>query len=221
MTAALIFPLLIAIGAASPAPLQDPPTGDSVGLPRLIFIKEFPRSEPDFYRIELAEDGQARYLTAPDDPKAMRFRVSPALARQAFDLAAQLGNFRGASLETRKKVASLGKKTLVYESTGERYQTVFNYSENTDAMALADLFEKISNTQQQILALDRLIHFDKLGLMKQLLSLESALNKHDLAEPALLIPVLEEISKNRTYMHIAQERARIILNKIYDQKSEN
>ena len=112
----------------------------------------------------------------------------------------------------------MGKKTLVYESGKERNQAVFNYSENADAMALADLFERISNTQQHRMTLERLARFDKLGLMKQLLSLESALNKRDLAEPALLGPVLEEIAANKSYLHIAQQRARIILNKIETMK---
>ena len=218
MRATLALALLLAL---EPAGLLR--GADTIGIPRLTFTKEFPRSNPDYYRIELGEDGQARYFTAPpstssEDTGTINFRVSPRLARQAFELAARLNYFRGAALETRKKVASMGKKTVVYESGAERSQAVFNYSENSDAMALVELFEKISNTQQHLLALDRLTRFDKLGLMKQLLSLESALDKRDLAEPALLVPALEEISRNNTYLHIAQQRARIILAKIYDQK---
>lgn len=186
--------------------------------PRLVFTKEFPGSNPDYYRISLDAEGWAAYYTAPDETPGQQFRVSPPLARQAFDLAARLNHFRDVSLETRRKVAAMGKKTVVYENGSERNQAVFNYSENPDAAALAELFEKISNTRQHIIALERLARFDRLGLMKQLLNTESALNKKDLAEPVLLVPILEEIAANKAYMHIVQQRAKIILSKIESPK---
>ena len=145
---------------------------DAPSAPRLIFTKEFPHSDPEYYRIALGADGQAVYSTAPDDEAAQHFRVSPQLAQQAFDLAARLQYFRGGALETRKKVASMGKKTMVYEDGNERTQAAFNYSENPDAMALAEVFERISNTQQHRIMLERVARYEKLGLMKQLLVLE-------------------------------------------------
>jgi hypothetical protein len=50
--------------------------------------------------------------------------------------------------------------------------------------------------------------------MKRLLQVETDLDHKDLADPTLLVPSLEEIALNKTYMDIARLRARIILNKI-------
>lgn len=201
--------------------------GDPAGGGRLTFTKSFPGSSPDYYRITLQENGEAFYSTSPPGEKPEdkndasdegKFRLSPELAAQAFELSAKLHHFRGADLETRKKLAFMGKKTVVYENGAERGEAVFNYSENPDAMAVAELFEKISNTQQHRLELERLARYDKLGLMKQLLIVETSLNKKDLAEPSLLVPVLEKIAANKTYLNIAQQRARIILAKIQPAK---
>ncbi len=193
-------------------PFGDGPTA------RIIFSKSFPGSSPEYFRITLEPDGKASYATAPDDDKEARFKVSEDLSRQVFDLAKTLNYFRGLSLETNRKIAFMGKKTVVYENGAERGEAVFNYTENPDAQALAGIFEKISNTQQHLISLEHLMRFDKLGLMKQLLILESAINKNDLAEPRLLVPVLEQISGNKALMGIAQQRARIILAKIQGPK---
>ena len=194
--------------------------GDPAAGARLTFTKSFPGSNPDYYRITIQENGEALYSTTPPGEKPDersdegRFRVSAGLAAQAFEHSARLNHLRGIELETRKKLAFMGKKTVVYENGAERGEAAFNYSENQDAMALAELFEKISNTQQNRLEMERLARFDKLGLMKQLLSVETALNKKDLAEPSLLVPVLEKIAANKSYLNIVQQRARIILAKI-------
>jgi hypothetical protein len=182
--------------------------------PRLVFSKSFPGSFPDYYRVTLEPEGKARYEAKPDDDRAAEFKVSPELARQAFDLAARLQYFRGVPLETKKKIASMGAKTVIYQHGAERGEQTFNYSENPDAQELVNLFERISNTQQHRMALERLMRFDRLGLHKQLLQVEMAVNRRDLAEPALLAPILEEISRNKAFLGIAQERARIILAKI-------
>jgi hypothetical protein len=184
--------------------------------PRLIFSKSFPGSVPAFYRITVPQNGAAKYETAPEDPNPRTFPVSAGFTKRAFELADKLNHFRGESLETKKKIASMGMKTVIYENGAERGEASFNYSENTDAMALAEMFEKVSNTRQYMMTLERLLRYDKLGIMKQLLQTETALDHHDLLEAAQLKPVLEEISGSRGLMNIAQQRARIILGKIQD-----
>jgi hypothetical protein len=181
---------------------------------KLTFIKSFPESVPDYYRLVLQQNGEAEYATATDDPQPEKFKVSEDLIKQAFDLADKLDHFKGESLETRRKLANMGKKTLTYQNGAERGSQTFNYSERPEAMELVNLFERISNTQQANIELDRLMHFDKLGLMKLLLQVEIQLDHKDLAEPLLLVPNLEAIALNKTYMDIARLRARIILNKI-------
>jgi hypothetical protein len=129
-------------------------------------------------------------------------------------LASQLGYFRGSALETKKKLANMGKKTVLYENGAERGEQTYNYSELPEAQELTNLFEKLSATQQHLITLERQMRYDKLALMKQLLFIDSAVTRKDLAEPQLLVPVLEQIATNKTFLGIAQQRAKIVLSKI-------
>jgi hypothetical protein len=196
----MLFPLLLALLLPDPA--------------RLTFTKSFPGSSPDYYRIVLSEEGQAVYTVAPDDDRPVTFQVSADFTRRVFELASQLGYFRGPALETKKKLANMGRKTVLYERGAERGEQSFNYSELPEAQELTSLFEKLSATQQHLLALERQMRFDKLALMKQLLLIDSAVSRKDLAEPNLLVPMLEEIARNKTFLGIAQQRAKIVLAKI-------
>jgi hypothetical protein len=183
-------------------------------LASLTFVKSFPGSSPDYYRIVLQEDGAAVYFTEEKDPRPIAFKVSEDLTKQAFDLAAKLDHFKGASLESPRKVAFMGKKTAIWESGSERGETSFNYSDRPEANDLTTLFERISATQQTILELQRIMRFDKLGLMKYLLQTEIALDKKDLADPEQLVGLLEQISNNKTFMDICRQRAKIMISKI-------
>ena len=181
---------------------------------RLTFTKSFPGSNPDYYRIVLSEDGKAVYTVAPDDDRPVAFQVSADFTRRLFELASQLGYFKGSTLETKKKLANMGKKTVLYENGAERSEQTYNYSELPEAQELTNLFEKLSTTQQHMISLERQMRFDKLGLMKQLLLIDSAVTHKELAEPQLLVPILEQIASNKAFLGIAQQRAKIVLSKI-------
>ncbi len=190
-------------------------------LASLTFVKSFPGSVPDYYRIVLQENGDAVYATEEKDPRPIQFKVSADLVKQAFDLAAKLDHFKGQSLDSGRKVAFMGKKTLAWESGAERGETTFNYSERPEAMDLTALFERISNTQQTIIELQRIMRFDKLGLMKFLLQTEIAYDKKELADPEQLVGLLEQISTGKTYMDICRQRAKIMLSKIQTPSKQN
>ncbi|HWB98026.1 MAG TPA: hypothetical protein VG672_15030, partial [Bryobacteraceae bacterium] len=51
---------------------------------------------------------------------------------------------------------------------------------------------------------------DKLGVLKSLLQLESALDKKRLVATAQYLPMLDRIAKNDSYMHTARQRAAAI-----------
>jgi len=182
-------------------------------LASLTFTKSFPGSVPDYWRVSLQENGDAEYFVAADDTKPVKFKVSEALVKQAFDLSTKLNHFKD-PLESKRKVAFVGKKTMVWENGSERGEVTFNFSEIPEAAELAWLFERISSTQQTLEELQRLMHFDKLGLMKYLLQTEIAVEHKDLADPVNLVPVLEQISVGKSYMDICRQRSRIILDKI-------
>jgi len=191
---------------------QEPPAKPAPA--KLTFIKQFPGSVPDYYAVVVTGEGQAEYAMAPDDADPLRFKLSEATSGEIFQLVERLERFENAQLETSKKVAFMGKKTFRYEAAGRRNETSFNYSENTGAMALVALFEKISATQQHLINLERLVRFDRLGIMKELYQVEAALDRNELIEAAQFIPVLEEIAGNSSFLHIAQLRARSMLQRI-------
>jgi len=204
--------ILLSLMVAPAGSQQEPPAKPAQA--KLTFIKQFPGSVPDYYAVVVTGEGQAEYAMAPDDADPPRFKLTEATTREIFQLVERLDRFENAQLETSKKVAFMGKKTFRYEAAGRRSETSFNYSENTDAMALVALFEKISASQQHLINLERLVRFDRLGIMKELYQIEAALDRNELIEAAQFIPVLEEIAGNSSYLHIAQLRARSMLQRI-------
>lgn len=193
---------------------QKPPADPKPVPAKVVFVKEFPGSYPDYYSISLSADGQARYATAPDDTQPVEFRLPETLVAQIFQVVARLDYLKDARLESSRKVAFMGKKTIRYEAGGQRQEAAFNYSENADAMALVQVFEKISSTEQHLLNLERLARFDRLGVNKELLQIEIAMNARELIEPAQLAPLLEQIAANTHYLNIARDRATEILQRI-------
>ena len=211
--AVLLVLLALCIDGGGAAAPQDKPV-----LPRVVFIKEFPGSSPPYISVAVSQDGEAVYATAPDDPQPVRFRLSEMLTGRVFQIAARLNHFR-TSLETRKKkVASMGKKTLRYEAGAQRFETSYNFTENPDAAALTSLFENISLTEQYLIGLERVVRFDRLGVMRQLLQMEIAMKKRELVAPVQFVPLLEEIVQDSRFLNIAQERADYLLERIRDGK---
>ncbi|MBI4459902.1 MAG: hypothetical protein HY648_07570 [Acidobacteria bacterium] len=178
------------------------------------FTKEFPNSEPAYYEVTVRQDGTASYRTAPDDEKPLQFQVPSETAQDIFSLAQKLNRFREAKLESKRRVASLGKKTLAYSNGAEQYAATFNHTEVPEAAALATLFERISQTQQHSLKLEYLLRFDRLGIMKGLLQLEADLDQGRLLNASQLLPQLEKIRDNKSLVQVAQTRAAQIIAKI-------
>jgi hypothetical protein len=203
---------LLALGCLANAALGGDETADS--LPHIIFTKEFPNSQPDYYSISVYENGRATYRTAPGEDSPLEFQVPPETAGEIFSFAGKLNLFRDRNLETSKRVAFMGKKTLAYQKGAEHHEAAFNFTEVPEALALADLFEKISQTEQHLLRLKYLIRFDRLGVEKELLQLEIDLDAGRLLGAAQLSPLLEQIENNRSLVHVAQTRAAQILVKI-------
>ena len=182
--------------------------------PAVIFTKDFPNSTPAYYSITVRESGAAVYRTDPNDDAPIEFRLSGEAAGEIFTLARKLNRFQGATLESNRRVANMGKKTLAYRDGAENHQASFNHTEIPEAMALTALFERISQTQQHALRIEYLIRFDRLGVVKELLQLEIDLDQGRLLDAARLVPVLEQVLKDRSLVQVAQGRAAQIIAKI-------
>jgi hypothetical protein len=194
-------------------PPEDVPAG-------VRFTKEFPESVPPYYSILIREDGAARLWWDPEE-EPLEFHVTTSTASRVLQLAQDLHYFRKTDLESNRKVARMGKKTFQYEQGNQRNQVSFNHTEAAPAMELTSLFERLAQTHHHRDRLEHLLRFDRLGVVKELLQVESALNKGRLLEPTLLLPALEKIRADQKLVHVAQGRAGQIISKIQNRAFAN
>ena len=184
--------------------------------PRLFYSKSFPGSTPAYTEIRLDKNGSGEYREAQDDDQPLTFQLSEADTQQVFDLAAKLDYFKH-PLESGLKVAFMGTKTFRYEDGGHTSEAKFNYSEDLTAHDLLDWFERMAESEQLRIELERSAKYDKLGVFKALTLLESALERRRLVALDQYLPTLDRIVKNETYMHTARVRAAEIAEAIRNQ----
>jgi hypothetical protein len=174
--------------------------------PRLVYSKSFPGSVPAYVCIEVERNGAGVYKEAPDDETPLKFQLTESETNEAFLLAGKLDHFKR-PLESNLKVAFMGMKTFRWEEGGQKSETQFNYSEDPTARAIADWFERVSESEQYFVNLQRAAKYDKLGVLKALLQLEAALERKRLMATTQYLPLLDRIIRNESYMHAARVRA--------------
>jgi hypothetical protein len=181
-------------------------SGLAPAAPQLFYSKYFKGSIPEFTAITVERSGQATYQEAKDDDNPIRIQMTEAETQQLFDLAEKLDRFQH-PIESGLKVANMGTKTFRFENGTEQHEVQFNYSLDTSAQALLDCFERIAETEQDFIVLDRAAHYDKLGVNDALLALDVSLEHKRVVAAQQFLPLLDRISKNESYLHIARERA--------------
>jgi hypothetical protein len=174
--------------------------------PTIFYSKSFPGSSPPYVAITVDKSGNAVYKEAPDDDQPLKFRLKENETAEVFGLAEKLDYFRR-PLESGLKVANTGVKTFRYQAGAEQHEVKFNYSQDLDARALADWFERMTETEQHLVRLERAVHFDKLGVYKVLLQLQVSMERNRLVAADQFLPLLDRVSKNESYLHMARERA--------------
>jgi hypothetical protein len=176
------------------------------GDARIIYSKSFPNSVPAFVMVTLEKSGDAEYREAVDDPLPLKFKMTEADAQTVFGLAEKLGYFKR-PLESPLKVAFMGTKTFRYENGAGKNEVKFNFSEDPSAQALLDWFERMSESAQHRIELERAAKYDRLGVMKALTLLESAMDRKRIVAPEQFLPILDRVSKSESYMHAARAMA--------------
>ena len=174
--------------------------------PRVVYTKSFPRSLPPYMEIQVERDGSALYKETPDDDQPLKFRLKDPETSEIFALAARLDKFTR-KLESGLPVAKMGDKTFRWEEGATRNQQTFNYSEDPDAHTLQDWFERIAESEQFLIDLERTARFDKLGVNQVLLQMEVAWEKKRLVAVDQFLPMLERVANNESYLNMARERA--------------
>ncbi len=175
-------------------------------LPRLVYSKSFPGSVPAFVELSIERNGGTQYKEALDDDQPLKFQLADADTAEIFGLVEKLGRFTH-PLESPVKVAFMGMKTYRFENGAEKNEVKYNFSEDLDARLLQDWFERIVETEQCLISLERAAKYDKLGVNKSLLLLQTSFERKRLVAPQQLLPLLDRIAKNETYMHMSRERA--------------
>ena len=201
--------LLLAGVAAQAAAAED--------APRLFFSRSFPGSAPPYIQVTVDKSGAVEYREAVDDDLPLKFKLNPAKTTELFGLAEKLDYFKN-PLESPVKVAFMGTKTFRYENGAEKSEVKFNYSQDVTAQTLLDWFERLAETAQNRINLERAAKYDHLGVMKALLVLETALDRNRLAAPEQFLPLLDRIANNEMYMHTACARAAEIAETIRNPK---
>ena len=174
--------------------------------PRLIYSKSFPGSTPAWDEITIESNGAGQYKEDPKDEDPLKFQLSGADSNQIFGLADKLDHF-SRPLESGLKVANMGMKTFRYEADGHTGEVKFNYSEDADARALNDCFERIAETERSLIELETAVRFDKLGVQQAILRIEILRDQKRLVAPEQFLPMLDRIVNNETFLHIARDRA--------------
>ena len=174
--------------------------------PKLFFSKDFPGSTPAYMEIQLNAEGVAEYREQPGEDNPIILKLTVGDSTQIFDLAGRLGHF-DRKLESGLAVAKMGEKTFRWIQGSEVREQKFNYTQEPDAQALQDWFEKIADTAYRFIDLERTAQFDKLGVNRSLLILESQWDRGRLVGQELFLPLLDKISRQSAYLNMARERA--------------
>jgi hypothetical protein len=173
---------------------------------RLFYSKSFPGSMPAYVQITVERSGAVEYKEAPDDESPLKYKLRDQETTDVFALADKMDHFK-APVESGLKVAFMGKKTFRWEDGGEKHEVEFNYSEDPNARLMWDWFERMTESAQYRIELDRAAKYDKLGVFKAVNMLAVALDRKRLVGLEQYLPTLDRIVKNETYMHTARVRA--------------
>jgi hypothetical protein len=173
---------------------------------RFFYSKAFPNSMPAYVQVTVEKTGEVEYKEAPDDELPLKFKLTDAECAEIFGLVGKLDNFKR-PVESGLKVAFMGTKTFRFEKGAEKAEVQFNFSEDPDAKALWDWCERMAESAQHRINLDRAAKYDRLGVVKALNLLASAVERKRLVGLDQYLPTLDRISKNESYMHTARARA--------------
>jgi hypothetical protein len=221
-----LFLLFAAVGFVSSAPALSlaatVATGDGHPVAastaaKLTFRRVFKESTPELIEITVTEDtDKATYeiRQLEEDPEKLPFEVGASLRAKMFELAGQMNHFQNQDLDVHRKIANLGEKTFRWEKGAEAHEVKFNYTLNTAATQLLQIFEGLARQQELVALLERRMKYDRLGINDALLQFETDLNKNMLPEPQRALPVLDQIAGNPQFVEIARQRARTMAERI-------
>lgn len=206
-----LFSYAVLAAPLSQAPSSSPPHA------KLTYRRIFKSSSPEFIEIIVRDDTNAATFEIrqlDEEPGALPFEVGAPLRAKMFELATQLNDFRGADLDVHRKLANLGEKTFRWEKGAEAHETKFNYTLNSSASQLMQIFEGLARQQELVTMLERRMKYDRLGINDALLQFETDLDHKLLPEPQRALPTLDQIAGDSRFVEIGRQRARALAERI-------
>lgn len=205
----LSSPAEAATSAPSPAPAP--------ARAKLSYRRIFKSSSPEFIEIIVRDDSDAATFEIrqlDEEPGASPFEVGAPLREKMFQLAALLKYFQGQDLDVHRRIANLGEKTFRWEKGTESHETKFNYTLNSAASQLMQIFEGLARQQELVTLLERRMKYDRLGINDALLQFETDLNHKLLPEPQRALPTLDQIASDSRFVQVGRQRARALAERI-------
>lgn len=189
-------------------------------LSTVTFTLDFPGSDPSHYVIQVRREGDASYDSrsnvSPDsdniDAFHLDFKISDAIRNKIFDLTARAGYFQN-SLESKRRVAATGSKTLAYKDGQRSTQATFNYSQIPAVQELTTLFQNMSLTLEFARRLQYDYHYQKLALDEELKRMEEMSKANSLEELQAAEPILNQIAGDPSVINVVRARAQRLLAK--------
>ena len=215
----LVAALFCVLSAAWPVAASHGVSGlaPGPGAAKVTFRRIFQGSSPEFIEVTVQSDSNAatyEIRQLDEDAGAQPFEVGEALRSKIFALTQQLNEFQGQDLDVHRKIANLGEKTFRWQQGNVSHEAKFNYTLNSAATQLLQIFEGLARQQEHYALLERRIRYDRLGINDALLQFESDLNRGLLPEPQRLIPLLEQISSDPKFVGIARQRAQSLVDRM-------
>jgi hypothetical protein len=175
----------------------------------ITFRKVFKSSYPEFVEIKINESGAGTYdiRQLSDDPSPQPMDVDPSVAQKIFALAAKLHDFDGLDLEMHRRIANLGQKTFQYQLGAVTHAVSFNYTQDSNADKLLDIFESLARQQNDLSDLRRAMRYDRLGVNDVLLQLQKDYDRDLLIEPQKFLASLDQLAADDHFINIAREKA--------------
>ncbi len=174
--------------------------------PHLFYSKSFPGSVPAYAQLTIERSGAVEYKESAEDDFSLKFKLTAEEVDTVFGLADKLEHFKN-PLESGLKVAFMGKKTFRWENGAEKSEQQFNYSADVSAQQLLDWFERMSESAQAKLELEKSAKYDRLGLDKTPRQLLGSMERKRLVGLEQYLPLLDRIANNESYMHTARAKA--------------
>ena len=189
---------------------------------RVVWQKDFNRGHLETHRIEISENGKAKYEFKQDEGAAIKvdFQLKFHTVGSLLEMFTRADFLNEAKdFVSLRQVADTGTRTISLESGPRIREVVFMHTEDKTLREIADFFDQLSRQERSLFEMNLALKHDRLDIPKQLELLEQNLRRKKLVDPERFILVLKKILADSSLMNLARKHARRLLSQIDYQSS--